>query len=161
MRAFPVPKIDNSINEKDFQPISILQVLSKIHEKLILKKLSDYIERTSIYNSTLSGLRKGHSTQTILLKFRDDIQKALNKNEMTMSVFIDYSKAFGTIQHQTLIKKLANVNLNSIKIILSYLCNRQQMIKNPHIDQYTLGFHRAVFLAVFYLLYMFHHYHHV
>ena len=71
-RAFPVPKIDNSINEKDFQPISILQVLSKIHEKVILKKPSDYIERTSIYNSTESGFRKGHSTQTILLKFRDD-----------------------------------------------------------------------------------------
>ena len=122
VRAFPVPKIDNSINEKDFQPISILQVLSKIHEKLILKKLSDYIERTSIYNSTLSGLRKGHSTQTILLKFRDDIQKALNKNETTMSVFIDYSKAFDTIQHETLIKKLAILNFSnsSIKIILSY-----------------------------------------
>ena len=121
-RAFPVPKIDNSINEKDFQPISILQVLSKIHEKVILKKLSDYIERTSIYNSTQSGLRKGHSIQTILLKFRDDIQKALNKNETTMSVFIDYSKAFDTIQHETLIKKLAILNFSnsSTKIILSY-----------------------------------------
>ena len=122
MRAFPVPKIDNSINEKDFQLISILQVLSKIHEKVILKKLSDYIERTSIYNSTQSDLRKGHSTQTILLKFRDDIQKALNKNETTMSVFIDYSKAFDTIQHETLIKKLAILNFSnsSTKIILSY-----------------------------------------
>ena len=143
------------------QSISILPVLSKIYEKVILKQLFDCIERTSICNSTQSGFQKGYSTQTIVLKFRDDIQKALNKNEMTMSVFIDYSKAFGTIQHQTLIKKLANLNFNSKKIILSCLCNRQQMIKNPHIDQYTLGFHRAVFLAVFYLLYMFHHYHHV
>ena len=143
------------------QSISILPILSKIYEKVILKQLFDCIERTSICNSTQSGFQKGYSTQTIVLKFRDDIQKALNKNEMTMSVFIDYSKAFGTIQHQTLIKKLANLNFNSIKIILSCLCNRQQMIKNPHIDQYTLGFHRAVFLAVFYLLYMFHHYHHV
>ena len=111
------------------QSISILPVLSKIYEKVILKQLFDYIERTSICNSTQSGFQKGYSTQTILLKFRDDIQKALNKNEMTMSVFIDYSKAFGTIQHQTLIKKLANLNFNSIKIILSCLCNRQQMIK--------------------------------
>ena len=125
-RVCPVPKTDNPINEKDFQSISILPVLSKIYEKVILKQLFDYIERTSIYNSTHSGFRKGHSTQTVLLKFRDDIEKALNKNEITMSVLIDYSKAFDTIQHETLIKELANLNFSnsSIKIILSYLSNR-------------------------------------
>ena len=48
-----------------------------------------------------------------------------------MSVFIDYSKAFDTIQHETLIKKLANLNFSnsSIKIILSYLSNRQQYVQ--------------------------------
>ena len=48
-----------------------------------------------------------------------------------MSVFIDYSKAFETIQHEALIKKLANLNLSnsSIKIILSYLRNRQQYVR--------------------------------
>ena len=131
-RVCPLPKIDNPINEKDFRPISILPVLSKIYEKVILKQLSDYIERTSIYSSTQSGFRKGHSTQTILLKFRDDIQKALNKNEITMSVvFIEDSKAFDTIQHETLIKKLANLNFSnsSIKMIFSYLSNRQQYVQ--------------------------------
>ena len=130
-RVCPVPKIDNPVNEKDFRPVSILPVLSKIYEKVILKQLFDYIERTSIYNSTQSGFRKGHSTQTILLKFRDDIQKALYKNEITMSVFIDYSKASDTIQHERLIKKLANLNFSnsSIKIILSYLSNRQQYVQ--------------------------------
>ena len=42
-----------------------------------------------------------------------------------MSVFIDYSKAFDTIQHETLIKANLNFSDNSIKIILSYLSNRQ------------------------------------
>ena len=98
------------MNEKDFRPISILPVLPKIYEKVILKQLFDYIERTSIYNSTQSGFRKGHSTQTILLKFRDHMQKSLNKNEITMSVFTDYSKAFDIIQNEAVIKKLANLN---------------------------------------------------
>ena len=91
-------------------------VLSKIYEKVILKQLSDYVERTSIYNSTQSGFRKVHPTQIILLKFRDDFQKALDKNEITMSVFVDYSKAFDTIQHETLIKKLANLNFSNSSI---------------------------------------------
>ena len=81
VRVCHVPKIDNPINEKDSRPISILPALPKINEKVILKQLSDYIERTSIYNSTQSGFRKGHSTQNILLKFRDDIQQSLNKNK--------------------------------------------------------------------------------
>ena len=124
----PVPKIDNLINDMDFWPISILLVLSKIYRKFIFKQLSDYLERTSIYNSMQSGFRKGHSTQTILLKFRNDIRKALNKKEITMSLFTDYSKAFDTVQHETLIKKLENLNFtnSSVKIILNYLSNRQQ-----------------------------------
>ena len=80
-----VPKIDNPIKEKDFRPISILPVLSKVYEKVILHQL-DYIEKSSAFNSKQSGFRKGHSTQTLLLKFRDDIQKALNRNEIAMSV---------------------------------------------------------------------------
>ena len=51
-RVFYVPKIDNAMNEKDFRPISILTVLSKIYKNVILKQLSGYMERTSIYSST-------------------------------------------------------------------------------------------------------------
>ena len=104
-----VPKVDNPIKEKDFRPISILSVLSKVYEKVILHQL-DYIEKSSVYNS--KRFRKGHSTQTLLLKFRDNIQKALNRNEITMSVTTDYSKASDTIDHETLIRKL--VSLNSV-----------------------------------------------
>ena len=144
-----------------------MPVLSKISEKVILKQLSDYIERTSIYNSTQSGFRKGHSTQTILLKFRDDIQKALNKSKITMSVFIDYSKAFDTVQHETLIKKLTNLYFSnsSIKIILSCLSNRQQYVQLD--DNKSLyrpvhfGVSRGSILGPVLFNYMFHHYHHV
>ena len=100
--------------------------------KVILKQPSDYIERTSIYNPTQSSFRKGHSTGTFLLKVRDDIQKALNKNKITMSVFIDYSKALDTIQHEKHIKKVANFNFSnrSIKMIFSYLSHRQYSMCN-------------------------------
>ena len=129
-RVCPVSKIDNPMNEKDYRPISMLPVLSKIYKKVILKQPSAYIERTSIYNSMQSSFRKGHSTRTFLLKVdiqRDDIQKALNKNKIRMSAFIDYSKALDTIQHEKHIKKVANFNFSnsSIKMSLSYLSNRQ------------------------------------
>ena len=119
----PIPKIDNPITVKDFWPISILSVLSKIYKKVILSQLLNYIERCPVYNPTKSGFGKGHS-RTLLLKFRDDIQKAFNRNEIT--VLIDYSKAFDNINHKTLLEKLVSLNFNNrtIKIIISYLTNR-------------------------------------
>ena len=125
------PSYFEPILEKDFRAISILPVLSKVYEKVILHQLNDYIEKSSVYNSTQSGFRKGHLTQTLLLKFRDDIQKVLNRNEITMPAMIDYSKAFDTIDHESLIRKLASLNFSnsSIKIILNYLTNRKQYVQ--------------------------------
>ena len=130
-RACPIPRVDNPLNVENFRPISVLPVLSKIYEKVILHQLSGFIEKSSIYNASQSGFRKGHSTTTMLLKFRDDIQKALNRNEVTTSILIDYSKAFDTIDHETLLKKLVNLNFDnsSIKIIKCYLTNRQQYVQ--------------------------------
>jgi len=67
----------------------------------------------------------------MLLKFSDDIQKAMNRNEITMSLLIDYSKAFDTIDHEILLKKLITLNFSnsSIKILMSYLTNRQQYVQ--------------------------------
>ena len=65
------------------------------------------------------------------MKNGDDIQKALNRNEITMSVVIDYSKAFEIIIHEFLIRKLVSLNFSnsSIKIILSYPANRKQYVQ--------------------------------
>lgn len=66
---------------------------------------------SKIFNKTQSDFRKGHATTTLLLKFRDDIQKAMNANEITLADVIDYSKAFDTIDHTILLLK----NLDSKK----------------------------------------------
>ena len=130
-RICPVPKIDNPTKPKDYRPISILPVLSKVYEKVILGQLINHINAENIYNNTQSGFRKGHSTTSLLLKFRDDIQSAMNKHEITLSVLIDYSKAFDTLNHELLLKKLVEFNFSnsSIKILMSYLTNRHQFVQ--------------------------------
>ena len=120
----------------------------------------------SVYNSTQSGFCKGHSIQTLLLKFRDDIQKALNRNEITISVVIDYSKAFGTIDHEFLIRKLVSLNFStsSIKIILNYLTNQKEYVQvndnNLNGYQYTSESYKAVSWARFYSTSMLLNYQH-
>ena len=75
-------KIGNPVTVKDFRPISILPVLSKVIEKVKLSQLLNYIKKSAAYNPTQSGFCEGHSTTTLLLKFRNDIRKVLNRIEI-------------------------------------------------------------------------------
>ena len=85
-----------------------------------------------LYNINQSGFRKGHSTNTLLLKLRDDIRTAMNRSEVTISILIGYSKAFDTIDHRILLEKLQNMNFekNAFKIIFSYLIERYLQIED-------------------------------
>ena len=68
----------------------------------------------------------------LLLKLRDDIRTAMNRSEVTLSILIDYSKVFDTIDHRILQEKLQNMNFakNTIKIIYSHLIERYQLCTN-------------------------------
>ena len=59
-RVCPIPKIDNPIDVTKYRPISVLCILSKVFERVILTQLCNYIEVKASYNLTQSGFRKGH-----------------------------------------------------------------------------------------------------
>lgn len=105
--------------------------MSKIYERVILNQLCTYIEQRHLYKTTQSGFRKGHSTSTLLLKLRNDIRTAMSKSEITLAILIDNSKAFDTIDHGILLKKLHNLNFSrdSLEILSSYLSNRYQYVQ--------------------------------
>ena len=93
-RVCPIPKIDNPIDVTKYRPISVLCILSKVFERVILTQLCNYIEVKASYNLTQSGFRKGHSTSTLLLKLRDDIKRAMNTSEVTLGILLDFSKQY-------------------------------------------------------------------
>lgn len=121
-RVVPIPKVDQPMSYNDFRPITILPALSKVFEKLLCKQLLKYIDNESIYSNTLSGFRKNHSTVTLLLKLKDDIVKAMNKSEITLAVMADFSKAFDTINYDTIIRKTSSnriietCHINAVKL---------------------------------------------
>ena len=67
-RISVIPKIGNPTTGNDYRPISILPVLSKVFERLIMKQLCNFIETNNIYSSTQAGYRRYHSAITILSK---------------------------------------------------------------------------------------------
>ena len=78
-----------------------------------------------------SGYRKNHTTITLSMKLYDDIKTSINKSEITIVIFADYSKAFDTIDFYTLIQKLHAVNFpkNVLYWTINYLNFRQFFVQ--------------------------------
>ena len=72
-----------------------------------------YIEKKIIYYHYQSGYRKNHSTLTILIKLRDDIEFAMKSGEVTSAVFVDFCKTFDTIDFNILIHKLHSLHFSN------------------------------------------------
>ena len=130
-RISPIPKITTPLDFNDYRPISILPTLSKLFKRIVMKQLVEFIDRRKLYSNTQSGFRKHHSTNTILLKLRDDILNAMEKGELTLAVLADFSKAFDTVDYEVLIRKLNTVHMSkSFQLfVLNYLTNRKQFIQ--------------------------------
>ena len=100
-RVCPVPKVDHARDVTEFRPISILCILSKVFEGVILHQLFHVLEIKAYYNQTQAGFRKGHSAATLLLKFRDGTKRAMSTSEVIFGILLYYSEAFDTIDHLT------------------------------------------------------------
>ena len=130
-RVSTILKTDHPVESDDFGPIAILPVLSKIYERLVLKQFLLYIEDNNIFHSGMSGFRKGHSTNSVLLRIRDEIIRAMKKGEVTLIACADFSKAFDTVEYATVFKKLRNVGFShdAIVWVLNYLTGRKQYVQ--------------------------------
>ena len=129
-RVVPISKDNYPSDTTDYRPISILPALSKIAERLILKQLLSHIEEQLLLKSTVTGYRKGNSTGITLLKFKDDIKKAMKSGEVTLATLVYFSKAFDTIAHDKFITKLHKLGFSPefLRLISSYLSHRPQFL---------------------------------
>ena len=95
------------------------------------KQIVDFIDQNNIYKATISGFRKHHSTETLLMKIRDEVVAAMNKGEVTLATFLDYSKAFDTVDYKTLLCKLRRLGFSyeACILMLSYLSERKQFVQ--------------------------------
>lgn len=128
-RISPIPKVKSPSELVDYRPISVLPILSKVYERVILHQLLEYIE--TLYKNTQHGFRKSRSTVTCLLKLRDDILKAMSRGEVTVAVFADYSKAFDTIDYATLLRKLEKLNFSKdfLHWLTEYIADRKHFVQ--------------------------------
>lgn len=120
----------NKLSLNNYRPISILPIFSKIYEKVINTQIQNHLHEEQIISSSQYGFQKLKGTQDALIKFANNAFSALNSSLVVLGIFIDFSKAFDTIDHHILIKKLRSINFSndSIKLIHNYLSDRTQCV---------------------------------
>ena len=127
----PIFKTGNPLEVENYRPISILSLFNKIFEKSIYNRLSNFATQCKIIVPQQFGFQKGLSTELAVTNFTEKIYNALNKKEMSVALFVDLSKAFDTVNHRILLKKLEmyGVRGKALDLFTSYLSNRKHVTR--------------------------------
>ena len=106
-----------------------MTALSKVFEKIYCRLLTSYFDR--IFSKYISGFRQKYSCQSTLLRMREEWKSALDNGNMVGSIAINFSRAFDSLPHGLLLAKIYayGVNIESCKLIASYLHNRHHRVK--------------------------------
>ena len=128
--VIPVHKKDTTTCMNNYRPISLLSVFNKILEKLMHKRLIAFIDKYKILYDKQFGFREKYSTIQATLLITDRIQNAIENGLYSCGIFLDFSKAFDTVNHDILLKKLNHYGIRGIanKWFVSYLTNRRQHV---------------------------------
>ena len=135
-RVSPIFKDGDKTEKSNYRPISVLPVVSRLFEKLVFSQLYRYLNDNCFINSNQSGFRELHSTVTCLLKNTDDWYKGLDTGNLAGMVFVDLKKAFDTVDHQILCRKLESYGVlhRELAWFGSYLSNRVQYCRVNGVD---------------------------
>lgn len=129
-KVSPIYKKSDSSKIDNYRPISLLPSISKVFEKLIHSQILNYFNENNLFFKSQYGFRPKHSTEFATLELVDRLMKSMNSGDIPLSIFIDLSKAFDTLNHKILLTKLNYYGLSkkSLNLLCNYLHNRTQYV---------------------------------
>lgn len=128
-KVIPIYKSDDESDPNNYRPISLLSVFNRIFEKLMYNRLINFVEKLGLLDNAQYGFRSGSSTTHAILDILNTIQTNMDKKLFSCAIFIDLKKAFDTVNHDVLLKKLYFYGIRGItnSWFESYLSKRTQV----------------------------------
>ena len=115
----------------NYRPISLLTTISKVLEKIVYQRVYDYLTKTGQLYDNQYGFREKHSCEHAIGQVLGNVLKGLENNLHSAVILLDLSKAFDTIEHHILLKKLELYGIRGVTLswFESYLTNRKLRVK--------------------------------
>ena len=128
VKVIPIHKGGSTQELNNYRPISLLSIYDKIIEKLMHKRLYKFLDDNNILYEKQFGFRKNNSTIYSLIEITEKIKESIDKGKFGCGIFIDLRKAFDTVNHNILLKKLDHYGIrgDTLNWFKSYLYNRYQ-----------------------------------
>ena len=115
---------------ENYRPIYVLPFFSKIFERLMYDRILTFLNKHNILYKYQFGFKKSHSTYMALTVLIDKILNALDQGKCVVGLFLDFSKAFDTVNHAILLNKLKHYGIRGTALhwLTSYISNRYQYV---------------------------------
>ena len=143
-KVIPIFKSNSKFEVCNYRPISILPICNKIFEKLMYSRVTDFITKHNIIFPHQIGFQKLKSTSMAILDVCSELVDAIENKKFPCCVFLDFAKAFDTVNHEVLLKKLEHYGIRGVVLdfFRSYLTNRtQRVFVDGKLSEYKYKYH--------------------
>ena len=144
-RIIPIFKNGDNASKFNYRPISILSFLAKIFEKLMYSRLFNFINEQNIICRHQFGFRSGLCTSDAIVEYLDHVYDAINNNKKCVTIFLDFSRAFDTVNIDVLLGKLDHYGIRGMakQWFSSYLVDRPRYVSiggaKSDLIEYNIG----------------------
>ena len=103
-KIIPLHKKDDPLNPKNYRPVAIVPVLSKILERVVFNQLVSYLNSNNLLHPNHHAYRPGHNTTTALIQMYDGWLKAVESGQLAGACLLDMSAVFDLVDHDLLVR---------------------------------------------------------
>ncbi len=124
----PIFKAGDANEPKNYRPVSLLPIVSKVLERVIAKQLVKYLDGNHLLSNTQHGFRSLLSTETALLTLSNKLYENIDNRKISLLTLCDLSKAFDSVNHDILMSKLNKLRIDKFWFS-NYLYKRSQSVR--------------------------------
>ena len=115
-KVIPIFKANSPLKVTNYRPISLLPIFNKVMEKLMYVRINDFLESRKIVFNHRFGFQRNKSTSLAILDVYAKLINTVEEKKYSCCIFLDFKKAFDTVDHKILLKKLDYYGIRGIAL---------------------------------------------